>query len=335
MTNKILVIRLSSIGDIVLTTPVLRGLKNQIGAEVHVVAKKGFAALLESNPYVDKVLALEEDLHVLIAELKRENYDQVIDLHHNLRSQRIKLALGVPSSSFSKLNIEKWLLVNLKINRLPELHIVDRYMAAVLALGVKNDGQGLDFFIPAEKKVDVETEFGCKPGAYATIVIGAAHQTKCLTATQIARLCDELDMPVILVGGKDEMQKAEDIRSSTKNLHVQSGAGRLDIMQSASVIHQSGPIISHDTGMMHVAAALQKPQVVIWGNTIPEFGMYPYYGDSKVKWISFEQKELKCRPCSKLGYDRCPKGHFKCMLDHDIGEIASKAISLVDADLLR
>jgi len=295
---------------------------------VHVLTKKSFAPIVESNPHVAKVFTLTKYIGQVIEELKSENYDEIIDLHHNLRSQRIKLALGIPASSFSKLNIHKWMLVKFGINRLPPIHIVDRYLATVAHLGVKRDGQGLDFFLPPGKQVDVEKIFGFKPFSYTSIVIGAAHQTKCMTVEQIQHLCDELNMPVILMGGKEEIEKANLILSGSSNKQVKSAVGQFDILQSASIIEQSGPIITHDTGMMHIAAAFRKPQVVVWGNTIPGFGMYPYYGDENIKWVSFEQTELKCRPCSKLGYDKCPKGHFKCMLQHDVAAIASAAKSM-------
>ncbi len=325
---KILVIRFSSIGDIVLTTPVLRGLHEQAGAEVHFLTKKAFASLVQDNPHVVKVFTLTEDIREVIGELSKENYDEVIDLHHNLRSRRIKAALGKPAYSFAKLNIEKWLLVNMRINKLPSIHIVDRYLATVAHLGVKKDGQGLDIYLPPSAKVDVEKIFGFRPHAYATIVIGAAHQTKCMTSEQIITLCKELNMPVILLGGKEEMEKADTILAGVSNTNVKSAVGQLRILESASIIEQSGPVITHDTGMMHIAAALRRPQIVVWGNTIPQFGMYPYYGDQPITWASFEQTDLKCRPCSKLGYDRCPKGHFKCMLQHNISSIAVSAREL-------
>src|SRR5437868_7515395 len=141
---KFLILRFSSIGDIVLTTPVIRCLKKQVkGAEVHYALKKSFADTLAHHPYVDKKFFLEDDLSALISELKKEKYDYIIDLHHNQRTFWIKQRLGVTSFSFSKLNLEKWLLVNLKINRLPGVSIVDRYMKTVESFGVKNDGQGL------------------------------------------------------------------------------------------------------------------------------------------------------------------------------------------------
>lgn len=129
---KVLVLRFSSIGDIVLTTPVVRNLKQQLsGAEVHYCTKSQFRILLENNPYVDKAFYLDKSLNNLIDELKKENYDYVIDLHNNLRSSIIKWRLGKKSFTFDKLNLKKWLLVNLKVNKLPSLHIVDRYMATV------------------------------------------------------------------------------------------------------------------------------------------------------------------------------------------------------------
>ncbi len=329
MPKKILIIRFSSIGDIVLTTPVVRAIAQQAGAEVHYLTKKQFAPIVENNPNVAKVFSLTESFQELVSKLKAEQYDHIVDLHNNIRTRRLKLALGVSSSSFHKLNFEKWLLVRFGINRLPDFHIVDRYLAAAHSLGVVKDSQGLDFFIPAENEVDTSTVFGFSPQSYISIVIGAAHQTKCLTVDQIAQICDSLDRPVILMGGPGEMNKANQILEKTNSKNVRNACTGFDILQSASVIRQAGVVISHDTGLMHIAAAFKKPQVVVWGNTIPEFGMYPYYGLDSIPWKSFEQKELKCRPCSKIGFDKCPKGHFKCILQHKPQEIADAALSLL------
>lgn len=329
MPKKILIIRFSSIGDIVLTTPVVRALRNQLNAEIHFLTKPAFASIVLANPYVAKVITLSDDFEKMTALLKGEEYDHVIDLHHNLRSARLKLALGRPSSSFHKLNFKKWLMVNFKINRLPSKHIVDRYLDAVMFLGVHNDNAGLDFIIPEDKKVNVPQQFNIQPGAYASIVIGAAHETKCMTAEQIADVCRMLEMPVILLGGKQEISKANAIIQLANSSLIKSACGGFNISQSASILDQSATIITHDTGLMHIAAALKKPQVVVWGNTIPDFGMYPYYGDKNIQWISFEQPDLPCRPCSKLGYQKCPKGHFRCILDHDLRSIAQAALSLV------
>ncbi|HNT51173.1 MAG TPA: glycosyl transferase, partial [Cyclobacteriaceae bacterium] len=154
---KVLVIRFSSIGDIVLTTPVVRVLKTQLNdAEVHFATKDKFAVLVESNPYIDKVQVLKEDLGEFIKQLKAEQYDYVIDLHNNLRTRIIKTFLGVKAYSFDKLNFQKWLLVNLKINRLPNVHIVDRCLDTLKPLELKADMLGLDYFIPEKDNVPVD-----------------------------------------------------------------------------------------------------------------------------------------------------------------------------------
>ena len=318
---KILIIRFSSIGDIVLTSPVIRCLKKQTGAEIHYLTKKSFKKILISNPYVDKVFSIEKDISEVITDLKSMNYDYVIDLHKNLRSLHVKKALGVKSFSFNKLNIEKWLMVNLKINRLPHTHIVDRNLETVALLGVKNDGEGLDYFIPKEDEIDLNVinqkhKFSIANSKYIAFVIGAAHATKRLPVEKIIDICNGLNLPVILLGGKEDFENGELI--STKSTgYVLNLCSKLNLNQSASIVKQAELVITHDTGLMHIAAAFRKKIISVWGNTIPEFGMYPYYPTSENEGIfknnMVEVKGLNCRPCSKIGYDKCPKGHFKCM----------------------
>ena len=93
--------------------------------------------------------------------------------------------------------------------------------------------------------------------------------------------------------------------------------------ESAALIKLSSKVITHDTGLMHIAAAFKKEIVSVWGNTVPEFGMYPYYGDFSIWNQKFEILGLPCRPCTKIGYEKCPRGHFKCMLQQDDEKIAA------------
>src|ERR1700733_9378041 len=207
---KFLIIRFSSIGDIVLTTPVVRCLKKQlVTAEVHYLTKASFRPILEANPYIDKIHCLGDDLDGVIADLRREDYDYVIDLHHNLRSLKVKRALGKKSFSFPKLNIEKWLYTNLKRNRLPAVHIVDRYMGTVAGFGVRNDGAGLDYFIPAADELkpgDIPT---AHQAGYVGLVIGAALPTKKLPYHKLAEICEQAQHPMILLGGPEDAETGE------------------------------------------------------------------------------------------------------------------------------
>jgi len=321
---KILVLRFSSIGDIVLTSPVLRCLHQQIGAEVHVATKAEYADLVAYSPYVTKVHWLGDDLGTFIQTLKGEQFAEVIDLHHNLRTSRIKRALGVPAHSFNKLNIEKWLLVNFKLDRMPPIHIVDRYMAAVAHLGVKNDGQGLDLFIPPEREVPLASLPETHRNGYTAIAIGAAHFTKRLPEHRLIELVNLVKGPVVLIGGKEDRAVAHAISSAIGG-RVFDATGQYDILGSASLIKQAHSVIAHDSGAMHIACAFKRPVVSVWGNTVPQFGMGPYLPTDPARARTAEVNGLSCRPCSKIGHDQCPKGHFRCMEKQDLQMIANLA----------
>jgi ADP-heptose:LPS heptosyltransferase len=316
---KILIIRFSSIGDIVLTTPVIRCLKQQLkGAEIHYLTKKSFESILKSNPYIDKLHLLDEKLSITLGELEQENFDYIIDLHHNLRTSLIKLRLNVKASSFRKLNFKKFLLVNFKINTLPDKHIVDRYLDTVSFLGVKNDGLGLDYFFNGSYKLDELLPPSHQN--YVGLVIGAQHATKRLPDNKLIEICKTLNQPLVLLGGKEDALRGEEIRAACGD-YVFNGCGKYSLDESAFLVKNAKNIISHDTGLMHIAAAFNKPIVSVWGNTVPEFGMYPYKVNAHT---IMEVEGLKCRPCSKIGYSKCPLGHFKCMNDQDIRAVISE-----------
>ena len=308
---KILVIRFSSIGDIVLTTPVLRCLKIQLpGAEVHYLTKTTFMPVVENNPNINKVYSIESEVTEVAEQLKKEKYDFIADLHHNLRTMQVKKALNCKSASFPKLNIEKWLMVNFKINRLPAVHIVDRYFKTVEPLNVKNDGEGLEYYIPACDEVAMNALPQAHRNGYIAFVIGARHYTKQLPEHKIISICKKAGLPIVLLGGKEDAEKANRIEQAVGN-KIYNACGKYNINQSASLVKQAKKVITHDTGLMHIASAFKKDIISVWGNTIPEFGMYPYM-QGKGSHI-MEVNGLSCRPCSKLGYKACPKKHFKCM----------------------
>ena len=322
---KLLVLRFSSIGDIVLTSPVLRCVKRQVkDVELHFATRAPFADLVAHSPHVDKVHTLQDDLGELITRLKAERFEAVIDLHHNLRTARIKRALGVPAHSFPKLNIEKWLLVNLKIDRMPHLHIVDRYLGTVAHLGVKNDGQGLDLFLPPEREVDLNTLPGPHRAGYTILAIGGAHATKRLPERRLIELAHLVEGPIVLIGGTEDQGVARAIVSAVGG-RVYDATGKYDILGSASLIKQARSVIAHDSGAMHIAAAFGRNVVSIWGNTVPSFGMGPYIPLHPERGHIAEVIGLNCRPCSKIGYEQCPKGHFHCMEKQDLRTIAALA----------
>jgi len=308
---KILIIRLSSIGDIVLTSPVIRCLKEQLpNAAIHYVTKLQYNFIVESNPYVDKIHTFDENLSELIGNLRNEKFDYLIDLHNNYRSARIKKGLKIPAFSVNKLNLNKLLLVWLKINTMPEKHMVDRNMETVQHLGVKNDGKGLDFFIPENNQFKISELPASFQKGYIAFVIAATWATKKLPIEKITEICINTSFPVILLGGKSEFQEGEKILSQSKG-NVLNFAGKINLNQSASLVRDANVVLTNDTGLMHIAAAFKKKILTFWGNTVPDFGMIPYLPHQAS--LNLEVKGLKCRPCSKIGFTACPRKHFKCM----------------------
>jgi len=331
---KVLVIRFSSIGDIVLTTPVVRCLKQQRGARVHYLTKSAFGTLLINNPYIDKLHYLQDDMKELVAELEREKFDYIIDLHNNIRTMRVKKGLKkVKSYSFPKLNIKKWLLVNLKLDVMPDKSIVERYMETVKPLGIHNDTQGLDYFLPEDKKIKNTDIPMSHWGGYVGCVIGGSYNTKKLPIDKWKEFAAAMPYPIILLGGPDDRDEGNSI-AALDPIRIYNSCGKFNLNESAELVKHAQVIVSNDTGLMHVAAAFQKPVVSMWGNTSPEMGMFPYYGSNNLKErvsplsVIIENKNLSCHPCSKLGYNKCPKGHFKCMNQLDMKLAAEKVVGL-------
>ena len=290
--HRVLIIRFSSIGDIVLTTPVIRAIKtHQPGIEVHFLTQEYFSPILESNPYLDKVI-IYKSLTKTASELKHQRYDVILDLHNNFRSHIITLFAAAKIIRFRKLNIEKWLMVNFKINRLPNIHVVDRYMETLVPLKIKSDQLGLDYFIPEKDIVEPEWIPETHRDEYVVFGIGAQHSTKKLPFDKMIDLCAKINKPIILVGDTLDVEAGEKIKdffmsdindtldSGLKKMHKQTvifnAAGKFNLNQTASVIKKAEFVFTHDTSIMHIAAAFKKRIFSIWGNTIPLFGMYPY-----------------------------------------------------------
>lgn len=332
---KILVIRFSSIGDIILCTPVFRCIKMQVeNAELHFVTKRQFEAVTATNPYIDKFFYLDNRLDDVIAALKKEDYDYVIDLHNNIRSNAIKKAIGRRSATINKLNFKKFLLTKLKIDIMPDRHITYRSLDAAKILGVKDDGLGLDFFIPGEMKIDENDLPHGHVAGFIAIVIAANHFTKNLPVHKVKELCNKIDFPIVLVGGPSEKEKGDEIALQDK-IKIYNACGKFNLYESADIVRKARAVISQDTGMQYIACALQKPVLAIWGGTSPRLEVEPYYGKKFMsKHPGFYENiflDLWCQPCSKYGKSYCPLVHFNCMEKQDTDYIARRALEMAGA----
>jgi ADP-heptose:LPS heptosyltransferase len=325
---KFLVIRFSSIGDIVLTTPAIRCLKLQVAnAEVHFLTKENFKTVTEANPYIDKYFYFKNDLNSLIIELKLESYDYIIDLHDNFRTKRIGWALNAKVLTYNKERVEKFLLTKLHINKMSGRHIVDRCIDTLFSLGVANDGKGMDYFIPYYCEINMEDLPVPHMVGYVAIVIGASYYTKKLPIHKLQELCKKLAYPIILVGGKEDFKEAEEI-ASVDSIRVYNACGKFNLHESADLVRKSKLVISHDTGLQYIACAFNKRVLAIWGGTSPLLDVEPYYAvDNTNRYRNFLVEGLPCQPCSNFGTKACPKKHFKCMEDQNIDAIVLAANS--------
>ena len=325
---KFLVIRFSSIGDIVLATAAIRCLKLQVpDVVVHFLTRLSFKAVTEANPYIDKFFYLDHQLNTIIDDCKKENYDYIIDLHKNFRSFKVKQALGCKSLTYQKETFSKFLLTRLHINTMSGRHITDRCLDTLKPLGVVNDGQGLDYFIP-ETAVVKESELPATHQAgFVAVVIGASYFTKKLPVDKLRQLCAAIHFPIILLGGKEDAAEGEAI-ASVDALKVFNACGKFSLHGSADLVRKSRLVISHDTGLQYIACAFNKKVLAIWGGTSPLLDVEPYYGklqNTETPYQNFIVPGLPCQPCSNYGLRKCPRGHFKCMKLQNVEAIAEKA----------
>jgi ADP-heptose:LPS heptosyltransferase len=330
---KVLVIRFSSIGDIVLTTPAIRCLKQQLpGVEVHFLTKEKMKAVTIANPYIDKFHYFKEDLSALADELRKENYDHIIDLHKNIRTYLLRLKLFRSKAewhSYRKLSIQKFILTRFKINLMPERHISLRCLDALAPLGVTDDGKGLDYFISETDGIKDEDLPSGHLFGYVAIVIGASYYTKKLPVYKLQEICSTINYPVILVGGKEDVEEGREVASVNPE-KIFNACGKFSLNESADIVRRAKAVISNDTGLQYIASAYQKPTLAIWGGTSPKLQVEPYYGTSNTDLHhNFIVPGLPCQPCSNFGTKKCPRGHFKCMRLQNTDLIVSTATSIL------
>lgn len=322
--KKILLIRLSSIGDIVLTSLTIRCLKNVYpDLQIDFLTKPQFRPVVENHLRVSNVLELNKNLLITAKEIVSGEYDCVVDLHANLRTGILKQLLpeSIKVLQYNKQSLRRTLSVWLKKDLYRGEHVAEQYLDTLKELDVRNDDKGLEFFIPEKDWIYRGDVPLTHRSGYAVISLGATHLTKKLPLEKWDEICQRLNLPIVLIGGKEEIEMGA-MLTETDDLKFLNKCGLYTLGQSASVVAQAKFVITQDTGMMHIAAALKKKTISIWGGTVPYLGFEPYgLGDSLSQVI--EVKDLSCRPCSKYGRSSCTKEHFKCMKNISADEVVN------------
>ena len=322
---RILIIRFSSIGDIVLASPVFRCVKQQLeGAEVHFLSKLAFKDVTVANPYIDHFHYFDGDFNKIAEELSQYNFDYVVDLHKNFRTYKLRRRVKSKWVSFKKLSFQKFILTKFRINLMPKRHITLRSLDAVKSLGVKDDGKGLDYFIPEHEKISYDDLPGSHYFGYVALIIGASYATKKMPVYKLKELCSQINFPIVLIGAKEEAEEARLIAEQDP-MKIYNSCGKFSLNSSADIVRKAKLVISHDTGLQYIAAAFNKRIFAIWGGTSPQLDVEPFYGTDGLSLHTNFVLNLYCQPCSNYGSNKCPEGHFKCMKNQNIDDMVAKA----------
>jgi lipopolysaccharide heptosyltransferase II len=346
--EKILIIRFSSLGDILLASPLLRVLHRSFPrARVDFLLKAEYADLVRYHPAVSSVLALpsagSEDLSELRRQIRAERYDVILDLHNSLRSRAVRFFSGARRVfSVNKRVIRRFMLVNLKRNFYREVvPVAERYLETVAPLGLAKDNLGLELYVPDETISRVATMMSRYKLDRFDVVIGMApsarHATKRWPPERFrelgVRLVKERRAKLLLFGGPEETDYCGDIaqmiNAEAGSSSAESLAGKLSLLETAAALDHCTLMISNDSGLMHMAAARGRRVLAIFGSTVREFGFFPYGTPAAI----LEAGALPCRPCSHIGRESCPEGHFRCMKDISVEEAFSAVRSIAEEAL--
>ena len=345
---KTLIIRFSSVGDVVLSTPLLRVLRSKYPqGQIDYVTRTEYAELVKNNHNVNFVYAFDArqgfpGLRKLKQQLKNERYDLVLDIHGSLRSRFLRTGLGVKEvRRIDKRTHERFMLVKFKNNLYKEIvSVADRYIEPLHPMGIMPDGKGPELHIPDEILFGVSSKIATLRLNRFEKTIGLCPSSRHFTkrwpwerfAELAVRLIREQDAKVMLFGSADDKElNAQIVRviaKETAEERVTDFSGQFSLMETAAAMEFCDTIISNDSGLMHIAAAMNKTLIAIFGSTVREFGFFPFGVNS----IVIERKGLSCRPCSHIGRPSCPEGHFRCMKDIGVNEVYSAVHSALHRD---
>jgi heptosyltransferase-2 len=318
MLPNVLVVRFSSIGDVLLTTPLLRSIRHRHPeARITVLTKRAFAPLLSDNPRIDRVVALDPtgSLVRIAAELRAERFTHLLDLHASVRSRLLRAMVPGPWRTYPKHRVRRALLIHTKRNRYRDLRpVAERYFDAAHELDVRPDGKPPEFALGTPARDEAAAWLVAQglrtDRPLVAIAPGAAHQTKRWPIDYWSRLVHSVvcaGMDVVIVGGPDDADLADELTRDHRE-HAWRAAGRFGLQGTGALLEHARVLITGDTGVMHMATGVGTPLVALFGPTVRAFGFFPYGQAAEILEIA-----LPCRPCSAMGGPVCPEGHHRCM----------------------
>ena len=323
---KILILRLSSMGDVLLATPVLDVLKNEFSqAEIDWVINKKFEETLSTNPLIRRLLVFKDrkGLKNIRKEIKRTNYDLILDLHKN--SYTRYLARGLKNVfTYKKRIFDRFMLVHFKRSYKEIMPVTQMYFKALEKAQIITPGNfRLRFGLDKDIEVRTVGKYNLHNSNYVVIIPGASYSTKMWPKEYFRQLAERIigekskNRNVILIGKGAAEAKISKFVSSVQGGKILDLTDRLTLQETASVIKFADAVVTNDNGPMHLAECFGKKIVAIFGPTTEEFGFFPYSTNYRV----VENRSLKCRPCTHFGRKKCPKKHFKCMNGISVSDV--------------
>lgn len=331
--KKVLIIRFSAIGDIVLTTPLLRMFKTTFPeCSLDFLVKDEYKKIIMHNPHINNVLTLKtKNFWELVKEIRTKKYDMVIDLQMSLRSWLISILSGnFDRKTYHTRRFQRFILIKFRKNFYKDIVPVPlRFLETVKNLGVKDDGKGADFYFPPAEQRNVAEMLksdGIKDNKSLIILApGAGRKTKQWPVenfAEIGRFLINAGYAVVTIGNHNDRELCEYILNASKE--IKNYAGRLSLGQVAALLSRATLLITNDTGIMHIGTAVGSKVIAIFGPTTEVLGFYPFRGNATVV-----EEKLACRPCSYHGTDTCPKKHFKCMRSISLDEVKEKVSNIL------
>jgi lipopolysaccharide heptosyltransferase II len=328
----ILLVRFSSIGDILLTTPLVRALaRRHPEAKLVYVTKRAMAPLVADNPHLADVVTLEPDEPVrhLARRLRDLRPTHGLDLHGSLRSAALRLLVRCRWAGYRKRKLARTLLISTKLDayRAPSLPVAERYFEAARRLDARPDGAPPELFLgrgATERVAGWLAARGLADASLAALAPGAAHATKRWPMAHWSALAGRLramGFEPVIVGGPDDRGLAQQLVAEGTGA---SAAGEFSLQETGALLARARVVVSGDTGVMHMATAVGAPVVALFGPTVEQFGFFPYRAPATVL-----QRALDCRPCSATGTATCPLGHHRCLVDIAPADVVAAVERLV------
>jgi heptosyltransferase-2 len=331
---NVLLVRFSSLGDVLLTTPLIRAIRaRHPAATLTALTRQAWAPLLSANPHLDQVVSVGpgQALVPLARAIRGARYTHLLDLHGSVRTRVLRLLVPGPWTGYDHRRRARTALISRHRDTYPDqVPVAERYFEAASDLDVRPDQEPADFYISpaAEARAGQWLARAGLDGEETLIglVPGAMHATKRWPVRHwrtLAQSIRQQGLAIVIVGSSADRMIASEIAEACGSPGAVA-AGELDLQATGALLRRCRVAVAGDTGPMHMATAMRIPVIALFGPTVRQFGFFPYRARGAVLEL-----ELPCRPCSSKGGPRCPDGHHRCLEDLAPADVSARVMAFV------